>query len=185
MTFYLSLIASMFLALVAQHFTGEMYSLGGHVMLLPVVFFFIAAALPLPSVFFFAVVAGLMWDSLTALPTALPDGTEKYEVMFGWSVALYGALGAVMNGLRSLYLRGRWELHCILTGVLTSVIVLMEFLIITFRREPFAFYWPNDVWHRIGGSGLAAALLAIPAFAVFTWLGRRLGAIKFDTMRPD
>lgn len=181
MTFYLSLIASMFLALVAQHFTGEMYGLGGHVLLLPVVFFFIAAALPLPSVFFFAVVAGLMWDSLTALP----NGSGKYEVMFGWSVALYGALGAVMNGLRSLYLRGRWEIHCLLTGVLTSVIVLMEFLIITFRREPFAFYWPNDVWHRIGGSGLAASLLAIPAFAMFTWLGRRLGAIKFDTMRPD
>lgn len=185
MMFYLSLIASMFLALVTQHFTGEMYGLGGKLLLLQVVFFFVAAALPLPSVLFFAVVAGLMWDSLTALPTALPDGSEKYEVMFGWSVALYGALGAVMNGLRSLYLRGRWELHCLLTGVLTSVIVLMEFLIITFRREPFAFHWPNDAWHRIGGSGLAAALLAIPAFAVFTWLGRRLGAIKFDTMRPD
>ena len=181
MTFYLSLIVSMFLALVAQHFTGEMFGLGGHVLLLPVVFFFIAAALPLPSVFFFAVVAGLMWDSLTVYP----DTTGKSEVVFGWSVALYGALGAIMNGLRSMYLRGRWELHCILTGLLTSVIVLMEFLIITFRREPFAFYWPRDVWHRIGGSGLAAALLAIPAFAVFTWLGRRLGVIKFDTMRPD
>ena len=181
MTFYLSLVVSMFFALVAQHFTGEMLGLGGKVVLLPVVFFFIAAALPLPSVFFFAVVGGIMWDSLTVYP----DAAGKSEVVFGWSVALYGALGAIMNGLRSMYLRGRWELHCILTGVITSVIVLMEILIITFRREPFAFYWPRDIWYRIGGSGLAAALLAIPAFAVFTWLGRRLGAIKFDTMRPD
>ncbi len=180
MTFYLSLIASMFLALVAQHFTGQMIGLGGHVLLLPVVFFFVAAALPLRSMFFFAVVAGLMWDSLTVHMAA-----GKSEAAFGWSVALYGALGAVMNGLRSQYLRGRWELHCILTGLLTSVIVLMEFLIITFRREPFVFFWPKEVWHRIGGSGLAAALIAIPAFGVFTWLGRRLGVIKFDTMRPD
>ena len=181
MIFYLSMIASLFLTVVAQKFTGEMYGLGGHVLLLPVVFFFVAAALPLPSMFFFAVLAGVMWDSLTVHP----DAAGKSEAAFGWSVALYGALGAVMNGLRSLYLRGRWELHCLLTGLLTSVIVLMEFLIITFRREPFAFYWPREAWHRIGGSGLAAALIAIPAFAIFTWLGRRLGAIKFDTMRPD
>lgn len=181
MIFYASLIASMFLALVAQYFTGAMFGFGGHVMLLPVVFFFAAAALPLPSMFFCAVVAGLMWDSLTVHP----NEAGKHEAMFGWSVALFGALGAVMNGLRSLYLRGRWELHCILAGLLTSLIVLMEFLIITFRREPFAFHWPREVWHRIAGSGLAVALISIPAFAVFTWLGRRLGVIKFDTMRPD
>ena len=181
MTYYIALLITMFLALVGQHYTGEMFGLGGHVLLLPVVFFFIAAALPLPSMFFFAVVAGLMWDSLTAHP----NDAGKYETVFGVSVALFGALGAVMNGLRSLYLRGRWELHCVLVGILTSVMVLLEFLTITFRRDPFAFIWPREVWHRIGGSGLAAALLAIPAFAVLTWLGRRLGAIKFDTMRPD
>jgi hypothetical protein len=181
MMFYLSLIASMFLALVAQHFTGEMYGLGGHILLFPVVFFFAAAALPLPSVFFFAVIAGVMWDSLTVHP----NSAGKYEVAFGWSVALYGAMGSIMNGLRSRYLRGRWELHCILAGLLVAFMVVLEYLIITFRREPFSFYWPREVWHRAGGSGLAAMLISIPAFAVFTWLGRRLGAIKFDTMRPD
>jgi hypothetical protein len=180
MMYYLALIASMFLALVAQHFTGQMYGFGGHVMLLPVVFFFIAAALPLPSVFFFAVIAGLMVDSLAVHP----DEKGNYEIAFGWSVALFGIFGAIMNGLRSMYLRGRWELHCLLAGLLTSAMVL-EFLLITFRREPFAFHWPREVWHRIAGSGIAAALLAIPAFAIFTWLGRRLGVVKFDTMRPD
>jgi hypothetical protein len=181
MIYYLSLAAAMFLAVVAQHFTGQVPGLGGHVYLLPVVFFFAAAALPLPSVFIFAVLAGLMWDSITVHP----DENGKLEAAFGWSVALYGALGAVMNGLRAQYLRGRWELHCLLTGLLTGTIVLIEFLVITFRREPFAFDWPREVWQRIGGSGLAAALIAIPAFSIFTWLGRRLGVIKFDTMRPD
>jgi small basic protein len=181
MIYYLSLAASMFLAIVAEHYTGQMPGLGGHIYLLPVIFFFAAAALPLPSVFVFAVIAGLMWDS----NTVHPDENGKYEAAFGWSVALYGALGAVMNGLRAQYLRGRWEMHCLLTGVLTATIVLIQYLVITFRREPFAFEWSREVWQRIGGTGLAAALLAIPAFSVFTWLGRRLGVIKFDTMRPD
>ena len=53
--------------------------------------------------------------------------------------------------------------------------VLIEFVVITFRREPFALVWPRDVWSRIAGSGLAAALIAPLVFFGLNWIGRRLG----------
>jgi hypothetical protein len=55
---------------------------------------------------------------------------------------------------------------------------LIEFVVITFRREPFALIWPGEVWQRIGGSGLVAAILAIPSFVILNWIGRRLGVFN-------
>jgi hypothetical protein len=68
-----------------------------------------------------------------------------------------------------------WYIHAIFAGVLTSVLVLAEYIIITFRREPFALIWPREIWTRIGGSGITAAVMAIPFFLALNWLGRRAG----------
>lgn len=171
--FSLILIVLMFLALIIQHFVGVFPGLGGQVLLLPLVFFYAAAALPLWGMLGMAFIAGLMWDCLTAMPV---DG--KIEVLFGWSILLYGGLGAVMNGLRPLFIRGRWQIHCVLTGVLTSLLVLIEFALLTFRREPFALEWPVDVWRHILGSGLAAALISPVLFFCLNWIARRLGVFE-------
>jgi hypothetical protein len=168
--FSLLLIVIMFFALIVQHFLGTFPGLGGQVLLLPVIFFYAAAALPLWGMLAMAFLAGLMWDCLTAVPV---DG--KVEVFFGWNILLYGALGAVMNGLHPLFIRGRWQIHCLLTGVLTSLMVLIEFTLITFRREPFAIEWPVTVWRHIMGSGLAATLIAPFLFFSLNWIGRRMG----------
>jgi hypothetical protein len=37
----------------------------------------------------------------------------------GWSIALYMALGTVMAGFAPSFIRGRWEIHCLLTGLLS------------------------------------------------------------------
>ncbi len=170
MIFTALILVAMFLALVVQHFIGAFPVLGGHVLLLPVVFFYAAAALPLWGMLLAAFGAGLMWDCLTVVPV---DG--RVDNAFGTSLLLYGALGAVMNGLHPLFIKGRWQIHCLLTGVLTALLVLIEFLILTFRREPFALVWPRDVWMRILGSGLAAALVAPVLFFGLNWVACRLG----------
>lgn len=164
------LLLLMFFALVAQHFIGAFPGLGGQVLLLSVVFFYAAAALPLWGMLAMAFCAGLMWDCLTTVPV---DG--RVDVFFGWHILLYGGLGAVMNGLHPLFIRGRWQIHCVLTGVLTSLLALIEFIVFTFRRDPFVLVWTRDAWSCIAGSGLAAALIAPLVFFGLNWIGRRLG----------
>jgi len=76
-------------------------------MLLPMVMFYGALALPLPGMLALAFVGGLMND---ALNTQYSDGVV--EIAAGWSIILYAALGTIMSGFRPLFQRGRWEIHC-------------------------------------------------------------------------
>lgn len=166
----LLLIALMFLGLVMQHFVGMVPGFGSQILLLPLVFLCGAAALPLWNMLVLAFVGGLMWDCLSYLPI-----NGRAEFPFGTTILVYAGLGLVMNGLRPIYLRGWWYLHVVVAGLLTSLLVLIEYLVITFRREPFALIWPREIWHRIGGSGLVAGLFAIPFFLCLNWVGRRSG----------
>jgi hypothetical protein len=168
--FFLLLMALMYVALVLQHYVGAFPGMGGQILLLPLIFFYAAAALPLWAMLTAAFFCGLMWDCLMNL---VIDG--RTETIFGWSILLYGALGAVMNGLHPLFMRGRWVFLCIVSGILTSLMVLIEYVVLTFRREPFALIWPADVWHRVLSSGLVVALASPIVFIALNWVGRRLG----------
>jgi hypothetical protein len=166
----LTFAAAMFAALVLQHFVGALPGFGSQILLLPVIFLCGAAALPVASMLCLAFLGGLMWDCMNFIPV---DG--RVDFPFGGTILLYAGIGALMNGLRPLYLRGWWQLHAAMAGVLTSVLVLVEFIILTFRREPFAIVWPREIWTRIGGSGLVAAIIAAPLFVFLNWAGRRAG----------
>ena len=161
---------AMFIGLVLQHFAGAVPGFGSQILLLPVIFLCGAAALPVWGMLSLAFVAGLMWDSMHCVTI---EGNTDFP--FGGTIVLYAMIGSMMNGLRPLFLRGWWQIHAVATGVLTSVLVLVEYIIITFRREPFALIWPGEVWVRIGGSGLVAAVLSVPLFLFLTWAGRRAG----------
>jgi hypothetical protein len=181
MIFTLLLAMTMFLALIVQ-LLDVIPGLGGHVLLLPVAFLYAAAALPPWGMFTLAFLAGLMSDCLVAVPVQLdPAMAAKMDTFFGWNILVYGAIGAVMNGLHPLFMRGRWQIHCVLTGILTSFMVFVEFVFITFRREPFNLAWSPSVWRRIVGSGLSALIIAPVLFFVLNWIGRRLG--HFDRAR--
>ena len=169
-------IIAMFTGLVLQHFVGVVPGFGSQILLLPIIFLCGAAALPVWSMLSLAFIAGLMWDCLNYIPT---DGRTDFP--FGGTILLYAGIGAMMNGLRPLFLRGWWHIHVAFAGVLTSVLVLVEYIIITFRREPFALVWPREIWTRIGGSGITAAFFSIPLFLFLNWAGRRAGL--FDPRR--
>lgn len=170
MIFFVLLLITMFLSLVAQHFFGPVPIIGARVMLMPIVMFYGALALPVPGMLVLAFCGGLFWD---ALHMQSVDG--NMEIALGWSIVLYAALGALMSGFRPLFLRGRWEIHCLLSGVCTSLIVLAEYLMITFRREPVVFVFNKDIWWRIGGAGLIAALLSPFFFFTLNYLAFLVG----------
>jgi hypothetical protein len=92
------------------------------------------------------------------------------EISAGSSILLYGVLAGIMHGLRPLFARGRWEVHCILSGVFTSLIVLAQYLMITFRRGSLVF--TREIWWQIGGPGLVAMALAPIFFWGLQWLGQ-------------
>jgi hypothetical protein len=94
----------------------------------------------------------------------------KVEISAGSSILLYGVLAGIMHGLRPLFARGRWEVHCILSGVFTSLIVLAQYLMITFRRGSLVF--TPEIWWQIGGPGLVAMAIAPIFFWGLQWLGQ-------------
>ena len=168
MIFFVILVVSMFAGLIAQHFIGPLPPYGVRVLLMPIIMFYGSLALPVPGMLALAFCGGLMWDALHVQVDLAGEGST--EVALGGSIILYAILGALMNGFRPLFQRGRWEIHCLLSGVCTSVIVLAEYLLRTFRNEPVVFIFNREIWWRIGGAGLIAALLSPFFFFVLNYV---------------
>ena len=169
MSFFITLIAALFFSLIAQEFIPALpWLYGARVYLLPIVFFYSALALPPAAMFLLAFLSGFMWDAMTV---QFVDGAP--EVSLGWSIILYAVLGAIMSGFKPLFQRGRWEIHCLASGFFTAFILLAEFLMITFRRGDITF--SKIIWWRIGGAGLAAALLAPVIYFTLNGIGSLLG----------
>jgi hypothetical protein len=153
--FPIILLAAMFITLVVEHFLPPVPGIGARVFLMPLVMFYGAVALPVSAMLFLAFAGGLMWDLLHIQYVG-----SDVEVALGSSVILYGVLCGVMSGFRPWFQRGRWEVHCILCGIFTALIPLAEYLMISIRRLPVAFAFTEQIWWRIGGSGIAAMFLA-------------------------
>lgn len=168
--FFLILLVTMFLSLVVQHFIGPLPSFGARVLIMPIVMFYGALALPTWGMLGLAFAGGLMWDCLHVQTI---DG--EFEIGLGWSIVLYAALGALMSGFKPLFQRGRWEIHCILSGICTAAIVLTEYVMISIRRQPIHFEFNQEIWWRIGGAGLAAMLLSPFFFFLLNYIAFLIG----------
>jgi hypothetical protein len=168
--FFLLLLFAMVLALVLQHFLPPVPTIEARVFLVPIIMFYGAVALPTWGMLALAFTGGLMWD---LLHTQFVDG--NVEIGLGWSIVLYAALSAIMSGLRPLFQRGRWEIHCVLCGVLTSAIVLAEYLMLSIRRQPVQLVFNEEIWWRIGGAGLTAMFLAPFLFFGLNYLASVIG----------
>lgn len=184
MIFFGVLLVLMFLGLVLQHFIGPVPMLGARVLLMQMVMLYGALALPLPGMLALTFAGGLMWDALHTQWVGDPvaesikqglAGGGQVEIAMGWSIVLYAALGTIMSGFRPLFLRGRWEIHCLLTGLCTSLMVLAEYGMITLRRQPIVFHLDATVWWKIGGAGLLATLLAPLFFFLLNYVALLTG----------
>lgn len=179
--FYAFLAASLFISLIIQHFIPDIpWLYGARVFLVPVIYFYAALAMPFWVMLSLGFFAGFMWDALNAqilsTGTLDPNGmpTMNVEISIGWSIILYATLGAIMNGFRPLFLRGRgWMIHCLLSGPLVALIVFSEYLMLTFRRGEFLF--PSLIWWRIGGTAMVAMILAPVIYFTLNWIAPMLG----------
>lgn len=169
MMFYPILVVGLFLSLVIQYFIPPIpWVHDARLLLLPVIFFYCALAVPFWGMLIYAFITGFIWDAMTVQVV-----DSAVEISLGWSIIVYAVLGAIMNGFRPWFLRGRWEVHCLLSGICTALIVFIEYLMITFRRSGFEF--PTVVWWRIGGAGILAAAMSPIVFFILNWIGEKVG----------
>src|SRR5213078_2010624 len=166
MIFFVLLLFLVLMAQVAEFFIPALpWLYNAHVFIVPVIVFYGAMALPFPLMLALALYAGVLLDAVTVQVIG-----GKVEISTGSSILIYGVLAGVMHGLRPLFARGRWEVHCILSGVFTSLIILAQYLMITFRRGSFIF--TREIWWQIGGPGLVSMAMAPILFWFLQWIGR-------------
>jgi hypothetical protein len=166
MIFFLLLVALVFFAQLLEIFIPPLdWMFNAHIYIVPVIVFYGAMALPFPLMLALAFVAGFLWDAMTAQVLG-----AHVEISFGWTILLYAVLAAIMHGLKPLFNRGRWEVHCVLSGFCTSAILLAQYLMISFRRGSIIFN--REVWWQIGGPGLLAMIMAPLVFWSLHWLSR-------------
>lgn len=166
MIFFFVLVVLVFLAQLLEIFLPPLdWMYNAHIYIVPVIVFYGAMALPFPLMLSLAFVAGFLWDAMTVQILG-----PHVEISFGWSILLYAVLAAIMHGLKPLFNRGRWEVHCVLSGVCTALILLAQYLMISFRRGSLIFN--REVWWQIGGPGLLAMLMAPLIFWALHWIAR-------------
>ena len=168
-----------FLAVVFQGRFAPLPALfGATVLVFPVILAYGALSLPFAGTLALAFFNGLLWDALTLqflkpTETFALDTPSVPEFPMGWSILLFGVLAVIVHGLRPLFLKGRWDLHCLASGFCASAILLAEYLMITFKRHGLIF--PRELWGRIFVPGFFAMLLAVPVYFLFRLLAAALG----------
>jgi hypothetical protein len=166
MIFFVILLVLTFLAQITEFFLPPLeWMYNARICLVPVIVFYGAMALPFPLVLAQAFFAGLLLDLVTVQALG-----ARVEISVGWSILLYAVLAAIMHGLRPLFIRGRWEVHCIMSGLCTSAILLSQYLMISFRRGSLVF--TREAWWQIGGPGVIAMIMAPLVFWILHSLGR-------------
>jgi hypothetical protein len=167
------------LVIVAQYFLPMLPS-GGRIYLLPMVLFHGALMFNLPRALVLVALGGGIWDLLHAHWNGV-----GFEIGVGWSVGVFGLIGVILNGFQALFARGRWEVHCLASGIGTSVAVLLEFVLLSVRREPIHFEFGGVIWARVIGPGLLALVLAPLVSMALRYLGRLMGHSNLREFERD
>ena len=169
MIFFAILLVLTFVAQIAEFFIPPLeWMYNARIYIVPLIVFYGAMALPFPLMLALAGFAGFLLDVTTAQVLG-----DRVEISVGWSILLYAVLAAIMHGLRPLFIRGRWEVHCIVSGLCTSAILLAQYLMISFRRG--SFFFTHDAWWQICGPGVIAMLMAPLLFWILHSIGRLSG----------
>ncbi len=136
------------------------WAYGSRLLLVHTAFYAIAIAGPFPVMLLFALVTGFLWDARYHIPIyaaeSLPDGMAVSETPFGFTIFLLALTGALIQGVRPLFRRGRWELPILMIGLCTSLVLVLEYLVISFHRG--ALVIPAEFWWKLLMTSLFSAL---------------------------
>jgi hypothetical protein len=170
--FFASLLALIFGSFVFQLFLPPVLLLdGAAILFVPALYFYGCLSLPFPLMLALTFFTGMLSDLFT-----IPQPRSHPDFPTGISILIYLVPGLIMHGLKPLFLRHRWETHCLLaeTGaVLTPFLLLAQYAMLSFERSDF-FFSEVILW-RIVGAGLISLLIAPCVFFILTPLSHVLG----------
>ena len=166
------LLIAAFLSIVLQEFLPPLHWLAdARILIYPAILFYGALSLRLPGALTLAFACGLMWE----LANLHHTGGAAPGAGVGWPIALYGLLCLPLQAswLKAPFARGRWEVHCLVSGLGTALIVAAEYVSITLQREGVVL--DDAVGWRIAGAGLLALFVAPPVYLLFQLIERAFG----------
>ena len=139
MKFFLLLGFILLLSFILQEFLPVCeWAYGSRLLLVHTVFLAAAVAVPFPAMLVTAFGAGFLWDARYHVPVYPDEATlgilTQSEVPFGFTIFLFGITGTLIQGVRPVFRRGRWELPVFMIGLCTGIILLLEYLVISFHR---------------------------------------------------
>ena len=126
---------------------------GARFVFVPMIFCYAAMALPFPGMLLAAFCTGLLSDLMY-----LNVAEGRVEIAVGCSIVFFVIYGCIANGFRLSFLRGHWWPVVPLSVICTSSFLLMQFAMISLRRDGFV-YEQAILW-RIFAPGLLAGLFA-------------------------
>ncbi len=171
-----SVCVLLFLSFGLQEFIPAIeFAQHARVLLPPIFFFTSSLSVTFPMMLLLALATGLAWDArhLPYRPEKVPPPVEAIDAStnayvernvnitalpVGYSIILFGFIGALMQGIRPLFRRGRWELPVIMVGVGTFVWLFVEFLLLSFLRGSFEFH--PGLWTKLVTNTLLAMLVS-------------------------
>ncbi len=155
-------------AVVSDFIPALSFAFGARLLLVPAIFLACALTVRFPLMLAFAFVAGVGWDARHMVVD------EGGGVGFGYSVFLFALTGALMQGVRPLFRRGRWEFPLLLVGAATAILLVTEWFLISFQRGSFT--WPSQFWYQVWTSTLLCILISPLLFFLLFKLGKASGA---------
>ncbi len=200
MLFNLIVFVLMLLSFAVQEFIPPVMPETTHYarLFLPAVFFFAASvAVPFPSMLVLALVTGVLWDvrylpmssdagqaSGAELGMTLADAATigTADLRFGYSILVFGLLGALMQGVRPWFKKGRLELPVLMVEFATSAWLMIQYLLMTLLRG--SFYFPTAMWLKLVTDTMYAMFFSPLIFLTLHILARITSyEIKYEGLR--
>jgi len=139
----ISLIALLFIACIVQQFVPAITAMyDARVLIMPLVFLCGSVTGRTPMMLLLAFLGGFLWDCQHTL--APHGGNEDIyaspveQMLFGYTIVLYGIIGGIMIGFRPFFHSGKWQIPAIVTGFIIYFYLWLEYLLINVIRGDFA-----------------------------------------------
>lgn len=162
MRFFAILVLLILAAFILQEFVPVFdWAYSSRLLLVHTVFLTIAVAVPFPAMLGLAMLSGFLWDARYHIPIyseATLGTLTQSELPFGFTIFLFGLLGAIIQGVRPLFRRGRWELPVLMIGICTALGMLLEYSVISFHRGGLEI--PTELWWKLLMTALFSSLIS-------------------------
>lgn len=176
MRYFLLVIVVLLLSFVGQEFVPAVeWAYFARLLLVQTVFFCVAITVPYPVMLLLAAATGFLWDARYHIPV-FSEGSQHAELEFGFTIFLYGLMGSIIQGVRPLFRRGRWEMPVFLIGICTFLCLVIQYLVLSFHRGEL--YFSMQMWFQMLMTSLfsmaAAPLILLLLSKLAKWSGYRI-----------